>query len=81
MTRPILQRFTRRSIATSLRYRQVNVLAIDEPLRPVTSAYDFDSELPQLIANRDRAQAVLREIEATTSEARLKREAASWYQL
>ena len=64
-----------------LRHRQVNVLAIDEPLRPAASVYDFDSELPQLIANRDRAQAVLREIEATTSEARLKRDAASWYQL
>lgn len=64
-----------------LRHRQVNVLAIDEPLRPAASVYDFDSEHPQVIAKRDRAQAVLREIEATTSEARVKRDAASWYQL
>ena len=68
MARLIRRRFTRRSIATSCAHRQVNVLAIDEPLRPVTSVYDFDSEHPQVIAKRDRAQAVLREIEATTSE-------------
>lgn len=64
-----------------LRHRRARVLSIDEPLRPVASVYDFDAELPQLIADRKRAQAVLREIEATTTPARLKRAAAVWYKL
>ena len=65
-----------------LRHRQVNVLAIDEPLRPAHFGLRFRLGITRkLIAKRDRAQAVLREIEATTSEARLKRDAASWYQL
>ncbi|MCY4018909.1 MAG: hypothetical protein OXG39_05840 [Chloroflexi bacterium] len=64
-----------------LRHRRVRVLAIDEPLRPVASVYDFEAALPQLIADREGAQALLREIEATTSIARLRRDAARWYQL
>lgn len=64
-----------------LRHRQVIALAMDEPLRPVASVYDFDAILPQLIADRGGAQALLREIEATTSIARLRRDAARWYQL
>ena len=64
-----------------LRHRQLIVLPIDEPLRPVASVYDFDAELPHLIAEPEQAQALLRELEATTSRARLRRDSASWYEL
>lgn len=62
-----------------LRHRQVRALPIDEPLRPVASVYDFDAELPQLIADRGRAQALLREIEATSAGSGSTR--AAWYAL
>lgn len=64
-----------------LRHRRLKVLPIDEPLRPAVSVYDFDAQLPQLIADREQAQALLRELEAETSIARLKRDSASWYEL
>ena len=64
-----------------LRHRRARVLAIDEPLRPVASVYAFDAALPQLIPDRAQAQAVLREVEATTSIPRLLRDAAAWYKL
>ncbi|MCY4072208.1 MAG: hypothetical protein OXG60_12995 [Chloroflexi bacterium] len=64
-----------------LRHRQAKVLPIDEPLRPVASVYDFDAALPQLIPDREDAQALLRELEATTTGTGLKRDAAAWYKL
>ncbi len=64
-----------------LRHRQVKVLPIDEPLRPVVSVYDFDAELPQLIAGAEQARTVLRELEATTSIPQVMRDSANWYKL
>ncbi len=64
-----------------LRHRRLRVLSIDQPLRPVASVYDFDAALPQLIPDRKGAQALLREIEATTTRAQLQRDAAAWYKL
>ncbi len=61
-----------------LRHRQLKVLPIDEPLRPVASVYDFDAELPQLIAEPEQAQALLREIEVAASSAR---GSAAWYEV
>ncbi len=62
-----------------LRHRRLRVLSIDQPLRPVASVYDFDAELPQLIPDPEEAQALLREIESTTTPAQSRRDAASWY--
>jgi len=64
-----------------LRHRQVKVLPIDEPLRPVVSVYDFDAELPQLIVGAEQARTVLRELEATTSIPQVMHDSANWYKL
>ena len=64
-----------------LRHRRLRVLSIDQPLRPVASVYDFDAALPQLVPDRKAAQALLREIEATTTRAQSQRDAAAWYKL
>ncbi len=62
-----------------LRHRRLRVLSIDQPLRPVASVYDFDAEPPQLIPDPEEAQALLREIESTTTPAQSRRDADAWY--
>lgn len=71
-----------------LSQRHVISLRIDEPLQPVASVYDFDAELPQLLAAPEQAQAILRdierEIEAATSSERLRQhqhQGTRWYEL
>ena len=64
-----------------LRHRRARVLALDEPLRPVASVYAFDAALPKLIPDRAQAQALLREVETTTSMPRLLHAAATWFKL
>ncbi len=64
-----------------LQHRHFQPLPIDEPLQPVGSVYDFNLELPQLIATDAMAQAILAQLEASRSSEDVSAAAANWYKL
>ena len=51
-----------------LRHRHVISLPLNEPLQPAGSVYEFAINLPQLVASRQRAQTILAQVAAPTSE-------------
>lgn len=62
-----------------LRHRHVQILAVDEPLKPTASVYEFDEDLPQLRAAPTQAHELLARLENMISVEQAQAEAARWY--
>ena len=64
-----------------LQHRHVQILAVDEPLRPSASVYEFDVALPQLCATPAQAHELLARLEGMTSAEQVQAAAARWYEV
>ena len=64
-----------------LRHRHVVTLRIDQPLNLVGSVYDFEYELPRLVASREQAKNLLTHLENTISIEQVQADAARWFEL
>ena len=63
-----------------LQHRHFQILAIDEPLKPAASVYEFDDDLPQLCATPKQAADILARLEEMTSVEQVQAQAARWYE-
>lgn len=62
-------------------HRQVISLPMDEPLQPAGSVYEFAADLPQLVASRERAQRILAQVAAATTEKLAREQLSRWFEV
>ena len=63
-----------------LRHRHCHALPINEPLQPAASVYEL-AALPFLLATDDEAEAILSQLEASTTPAQAIADARRWYEV
>lgn len=64
-----------------LQHRHVQILTVDEPLKPSASVYELDAALPRLHAAAAQAHELLARLEAMTSVEQAQAAAARWYEV
>lgn len=62
-----------------LQHRHVLALEIDEVLRPAQSAYDFESDIPELVASPQQIKAILSQLEQNHTAEQIQQEIDQWY--
>ena len=64
-----------------LRHRHVQVLTIDQDLRPTASVYAFDADLPNLLATYERASEILSALETSMTREQAMAAAEKWHEV
>jgi len=62
-----------------LQHRHVQVLDIDEVLKPAGSAYDFETPLPELSASPEQVTEILAHLESSYTPEQVEDDVANWY--